>query len=82
MDLKKLRSILGWCAVINYGLILLGAIVYLLIDKYIYEFSQLFYPIEEDWFNLVILIGLAIWEILIWVFNIVPYIVLRFITKD
>ena len=82
MDIKKIRKILGWCAVLNYVLIFLGAALYLLIDQYVYRFSQAFYPINEDWFNLVIIMGLAIWEILIWVFFIVPWIVLCFMYRD
>ena len=82
MDLKKIQKLLGWCAIINYALIFLFAAFYLLLDDQIFQFSQFFYPIEADWFNLLILMGLVIWEILVWVFNIVPYLVLRFIAKD
>lgn len=82
MDIKRIRKIIGWCAVINYMLLFLAVILFLVAHDWIYEFNQLFFEVSEETYNMVLLIALAFWEVLIWVFNIVPYIVLRIAVKD
>jgi len=82
MDIKKIRKILGWCAIINYGLLILAVILVLFVHDWIYELNQLFFTISVETYDAVLLITLAIWEVLIWVFNIIPYIVLRIVDKN
>ncbi len=82
MDIKKIRKILGWCAIINYGLLILAVILTLFIHDWMYELNQLFFSVSVETYDAVLLIILALWEVLIWVFNIVPYIVLRIVDKN
>ncbi len=82
MDIKKIRKILGWCAIINYGLLILAVILTLFIHDWIYELNQLFFSVSVETYDAILLITLAFWEVLIWVFNIVPYIVLRIVDKN
>ena len=82
MDIKKIRKIAGWCAVINYGLLVLVVILFLIAHDWMYEFNQLFFAVSVETYNSILLMTLALWELFIWVFNIVPYIVLRIVDKN
>jgi hypothetical protein len=81
MDIKKIRKIVGWCAVINYGLLILVVIFFLFGRDRAYDFNQLFFPVSVEIYDAIVLMTLAIWEVLIWVFTIVPYVVLRIVDK-
>jgi hypothetical protein len=82
MDLRQIRKFVGWCAVINYGLLFIVAGLLLFLRPALYDFSQLFFPVAEATYNMVILMALAFWEILVWVFAIIPYFVLLLIGKS
>ena len=82
MDIKKIRKIAGWCAVINYALLFFVVILFLVAHDWMYEFNQLFFAVSVETYNSILLMTLALWEILIWVFSIVPYIVLRIVDKN
>ena len=82
MDTKKLRKVLGWSALINYGLLIVAVGISFIAHDRVYDMNQLFITISVETYDAILFIILAIWEVLIWVFFIVPYIVLRLIVKS
>jgi hypothetical protein len=81
MDFKKIRKILGWCALLNYVLLFIVAALFAALHEWLIEFNQLFFPVSVESYNSVLLMALAVWEVLIWVFTIIPYLALRIVYK-
>ena len=79
MNIKKIRKILGWCAIINFGLLMFSSLVFLLAHDLIYEFYQTLIPISLETYIAIMLISMLFYKALIFVFNIIPYFVLRIV---
>ncbi len=79
MTLEKVRKILGWCSVINIGLLLSGAVVLRLVHDIAYRISGEPFGLSVERFDALQYEGLIIYKICIIMFNIVPYIALRIV---
>lgn len=82
MDAKKIRKILGWCAVLNYGLLFFVVAVGYLAHDLAYEFSLLFFSVSVETYDALVIGTLAFWEVLIWFVCIIPYVVLWIVYRD
>ena len=79
MDIKKVREILGWCSAINFVLLMFSSLMFLLIHDELYAFQQEFITMSVETYDAFMLIGLVFYKALIFVFNIIPYFVLRIV---
>ncbi len=77
--MDPLLKFLLWSAVINLGLLLVSFFAFTLGSDFIYRIHGKWYDIKKDEFNAIIYSGMLFYKICILFFNIVPYIVLRFI---
>ncbi len=73
MTLDIARSILGWCTVINTGLLLFWFIFYLLAYKQIKFWHTKIFSLSEKQFNEIHYKGILYYKIGIVLFNFVPY---------
>ena len=74
-----IRELLGWCCIINIGLLLWWFLIILLAHNWIYRIHRKWFKISEETFDTIHYTGIALFKIAIFVFNIVPYIALRII---
>jgi hypothetical protein len=81
LDPKTLTSFLGWCTVINTGLLILASLFLLLIPDFVYQVHSYWFDISRDAFNTVMYAILAFFKVFILLFNLVPWVVLRIIRK-
>lgn len=81
MDAKKIRKLLGWCAVINYAMVFFVVFIGYFAHDLVYEFSLLFFKVSVETYDAIVITTLAMWELMIWFVCIIPYVVLRFIFK-
>lgn len=65
--------------VINYGILILWFLVFVLARDWIYGMHSKWYPISSEQFNAINYAGIAFYKILVLVFILVPYIALRII---
>ena len=79
MTLEKVRKILGWCSVINAGLLLLSMVGLMLFHDVAYRLYGGWFNLSVETFDVLHYEGLIIYKICILVFNIVPYIALRIV---
>jgi hypothetical protein len=79
MTLEKARKALGWCSMINAGLLLFSMAGLRLFRDVAYRTYGEPFGLSVDSFNTLQYEGLITFKILIIVFNIVPYIVLRIV---
>jgi hypothetical protein len=79
MNIETLATFLGWCTLINYALLIVATLVYVAFRELMSGiYSKLFGLASED-FAREYLRYLAYYKILVIVFNLVPWIVLRFL---
>ncbi len=77
MNLTKLRSLLGWCCVLNFGLILFYSIFFLFGQEWINALVSSFLHVPEEGLSNLWIGAIGLWKILVIVFFLVPYIALR-----
>lgn len=81
MNTSQLRSLLGWCSVLNFGLILFVSMFFLLGLDWVYGIQSKFLLISKEDYNALWFIAIGVWKILVLVFNLIPYIALRIMGK-
>jgi hypothetical protein len=79
MTLELVRSTLGWCALINMGLLLLWLIFMTAAHDWIYRVHCRWFRLSEEKLDCIHYSGMAIFKIRIFVFNLVPYFALRIV---
>ncbi len=78
--LDILRGVLGWCAVINMGMLLWWFLLLAFAHDWVYRMHNKWFKIPVEPFNAIHYAGIAFFKIAIFVFNIIPYIALRIVT--
>jgi len=74
-SIKTLATFLGWCTIINFGILILGVLIWILAIPYTSQLAaSMISPdeVKEAFFN-----GLMIYRTEIIFFNLVPYIALK-----
>ncbi len=79
MTLELIRHVLGWCAVINLGLLLWWFLFVVLAHDWTYRVHSKWFRLTEEKFDTVHYSGMGIFKMLIFFFNLVPYFALRIV---
>ncbi len=79
MTIEQLTSFLGWCAIINIGLLLWWFTFITLAHDWTYHLHSKWFYISTERFDAIHYCGMAIFKISIFLFNITPYLALRII---
>lgn len=79
MTLEMARGILGWCSIINMGLLLLWFFIITVTHDWVYKFHTKWFKISVEQFDGIHYAGLAFFKIFIFALNIVPYFALRIV---
>ena len=79
MTIDILREVLGWCAVINIGLLIFLAIFMVFLRGPISRIHAKMFNLNESDISLAYFRYLAQYKIAIIVFNIIPYFALRIV---
>jgi len=73
MTIETVRSFLGWCSVINMGLLLYWYLFIMFAHGWVYRVHNKWFKIPVDKFDTVHYAGMMYFKIAIIVFIIVPY---------
>nr|VFJ62712.1 MAG: hypothetical protein BECKFW1821A_GA0114235_11349 [Candidatus Kentron sp. FW] len=79
MTTAMLGNWLGWCSLINMGVLVLWFLVFSQGRHWIYRLHTQWFRITEEEFDHAHYVGMVVFKILVLVMNIVPYISLRII---
>jgi hypothetical protein len=79
MTIAIARRTLLWCTVINYGVLLVWFLVFLLAHDWMYGFHGQWFHLSREQFDIIHYAGMALYKIGILLFNLVPYIALRIV---
>ena len=76
MSVELLRKSLLWCAIINYVILLIWFIVFVVAHDFVRELHTRFFRLSPNEFDALNYLGMAIYKIGVLLFNVVPCIVL------
>jgi hypothetical protein len=77
MTAETLRHFFGWCAVINYAMLLLWFVLHLAAHGWLIGLSQRFFGIGAERYDSISLKAMFFFKLAIWLFSIAPYLALR-----
>ena len=80
MTIDILRGVLGWCSIINMGLLLFWFLILLSAHDWVFRMHSRWFKISVETFDATHYAGIAFFKIAVFVFNIIPYIALRIVT--
>lgn len=80
MSLETLTSFLGWCTVINFGILIIAALGIIAMRASIGSIHASMFKLAEADLSNAYFQYLANYKILVIVFNLVPYLALRIIS--
>ena len=79
MTVELMRGLLGWCAVINLGLLILWFLFLVVAQDRIYRIHSKWFKMPVETFNAIHYAGMAAFKTAIFFFNVIPYIALRIV---
>ena len=78
MNLESFRQFLLWCTLINMGLLLYWFAFFAFARDFIYRIHSRWFRLNLENFDAINYSGMALFKLGIFLFNLVPYIVVRF----
>ena len=79
MSLAMVREVLLWCTLINYGVLLVWWLFFLLAHDWMYRLHGRWFHLSVEQFDALHYAGMAIFKIGILLFNLVPYMALHIV---
>jgi hypothetical protein len=77
MNIESVRSALLWCAVVNYGILLVWFLFFVLAHDSMYGLHGKWFRLSVEQFDMLHYAGMSIFKIGIILFNVVPYVALH-----
>jgi hypothetical protein len=79
ITLEVLRDALGWCALMNIGILLFWFIMISFANDYIYRIHSSLFRISKKRFDAIHYQGMMFFKVGVFMFNIIPYLALRIV---
>jgi len=77
MNLEQLQAFLGWCTVINYIVLVYWFVMFVWAHDWVYGLHRRWFRLSEEGFDAMHYGGMGLFKLVIFMFNLVPYLVLR-----
>ena len=81
MSIVLVRKILLWYTVINYGVLLVWFLFFMLAHDWIYQLHGTWFHLSAEQFDTLYYAGMALYKLGILLLNLVPYIALRVVGR-
>ena len=79
MTLELFRAVLGWVAILNIVLLLVWAGLFIFARPWMVKLHSRWFRLSQEVFDAMHYAGMGLYKIGIWMFLIIPYLVLRFL---
>ena len=79
MSIETLCDVLLWCAVINYGVLLVWFLFFILVHDWMHRMHGRWFHLSVEQFDALHYGRMALYKIGILLFNLVPYVTLRIV---
>ena len=76
MDIDSIRAFFMWCTILNFALLLFSSLMCVCAADWVYRIHGKLFSISRETFNVAIYSFLALYKVLVIVFNLIPYIAL------
>ncbi len=77
MNIEQIRDMLLYCTIINFAMLWLWALLYLLPHEWWYRAASRMFRITAEQLDAISLAGIIVYKLGIVLFNLVPYLALR-----
>ncbi len=79
MSIEMLTKFFMWCTILNMGLLMFSFLILAFAGTFVYRIHSKWFPMPRETFSVVLYSFIGIYKILVFVFNIVPWVVLAII---
>ena len=79
MDIQTLTTFFMWCTILNVALLLLSSLMCICAGDWAYRIHSKWFSVSRETFNVVIYSFIALYKLLVIVFNLIPYIALSIV---
>ena len=79
MELNQFVSFLGWCAVINYGVLVVWWLIFVFAHAWLYTLNNEWFNISEEEFDKIHYTCIGLYKLAMLLFFLIPYLVLKFL---
>ncbi|MBL4744457.1 MAG: hypothetical protein JKX87_07515 [Cycloclasticus sp.] len=79
MTTELIQSFLGWCAVINYGLLVFWFLYFTLAHDFLYKLHNKWFDMSVEGFDSANYLCMGLYKLSIILFSLTPYLVLKFL---
>ena len=79
MTVEIVRNALGWCALINYGVLLVWFVFFTTRHEWMYRLHGRWFKLSRERFDSAHYTGMALFKLGIILLNLVPYLALRIV---
>jgi hypothetical protein len=79
MNIETARSVLLWCTIINYAMVVLWFVLITLGRNWIYPLWGRWFRLTPEQFDQLNFIGIALYKVGVLLFNLVPWIALTIV---
>ena len=79
MTIQMLTNFFMWCTILNMGLLLLSFLILAFAGDFVYKMHSRWFPMPRETFNVVLYSFIGIYKLMVFVFNIIPWIALMIV---
>ena len=79
MSMDLIRNALLWCAAINYGMLALWALLFILLHDGLHRLTRRWFRLSAEQFDAFNYGGILLYKVAIFLFNLAPYVALRLV---
>jgi len=79
MTIETIRAALGWCSIINIGILLWWFFAITVLHDWVYKFHSKFLKLSVERFDEIHYAGVMYFKVAVFFFNVVPYFALRIV---
>ena len=79
MTIEIVREFLGWCTLINFGLLLWWFLWLLCAHDFVYRLHGRWFKMSQETFDTIHYAGITFFKLTVLMFNLIPYLALRII---
>ncbi len=79
MDIDSIRAFFMWCTILNVALLSLSSLMCICAGDWLWRIHSKWFSISRETFNVAIYSFLGLYKVLVFVFNLIPYVALLFV---
>ena len=82
MSFESVRRALLWCALLNYGILVVWFLFFMLAHDWMYLLHSRWFRISVEQFDMLHYTGMSVYKIGILLFNLVPFVALHIVDRS